>query len=140
MRSGRPASWLRPVIFHGQNPITLTGIVLTTTSAATMVLYRLYVLMIGGGGEKNPYAGIVIFLILPAFFVLGLILMPVGELLRWHRLRRRGELPTVYSHFDLADPVFRKTAVLVAVATLLNNVQAIYTHNVFPEVDVTWGT
>jgi hypothetical protein len=120
MRSGRPTSWLRPVIFHGQNPITLTGIVLTTTSAATIVLYWLYVLMLGGGGEKNPYAGIVIFLILPAFFVIGLILMPVGGLLRWHRLRRRGELPTVYPHVDLSDPVFRKTAALVAVATLLN--------------------
>jgi nitrate/TMAO reductase-like tetraheme cytochrome c subunit len=120
MRLDGLVSWIRPITYLGRNPITLTGVVLTTTSALTMVVYWLYVLMLGGGAERYPYAGIVIFLILPAFFVLGLILMPIGGLLRRHQLLKRGELPTVYPRIDLADPVLRKAVVLVTVATLLN--------------------
>jgi nitrate/TMAO reductase-like tetraheme cytochrome c subunit len=120
MRLDGLVSWIRPITYLGRNPITLTGVVLTTTSALTMIAYWLYVLMLGGGAERYPYAGIVIFLILPAFFVLGLILMPIGGLLRRHQLLKRGELPTVYPRIDLADPVLRKAVVLVTVATLLN--------------------
>jgi nitrate/TMAO reductase-like tetraheme cytochrome c subunit len=120
MRFDGLASWIRPVTYLGRNPITLTGVVLTTTSAFTMILYWLYVLMLGGGAERYPYAGIVIYLILPAIFVLGLLLMPVGGLLRRHQLLKKGELPTVYPRIDLADPVLRNAAVLVGVATLLN--------------------
>jgi nitrate/TMAO reductase-like tetraheme cytochrome c subunit len=120
MRLDGLVSWIRPITYLGRNPITLTGVVLTTTSAFTMIAYWLYVLMLGGGAERYPYAGIVIFLILPAFFVLGLILMPIGGLLRRHQLLKRGELPTVYPRIDLADPVLRKAVVLVTVATLLN--------------------
>jgi NapC/NirT cytochrome c family, N-terminal region len=119
-RYDRLASWLRPLVYLGQNPTTLTGVVLTTTSALTMVLYWFYVLVLGGGGARNPYAGIVIFLILPTIFILGLILIPAGGLLRRYQLRRAGELPTAYPHVDLADPILRKAAVLVGLATFLN--------------------
>ena len=78
------ASWLRPISYIGRNPISLTGGVLTTTSALTMIAFWLYVLVLGGGAQRYPYAGIVIYLILPGIFVLGLILMPVGGLLRRH--------------------------------------------------------
>jgi len=85
-----------------------------------MIVYWFYVLLLGGGAEKYPYAGIVLFLILPAFFVLGLILMPIGGLLRRHKLSKSGELPTVYPRFNLADPIVRKTALLVVLATFIN--------------------
>ncbi|MGB8476525.1 MAG: NapC/NirT family cytochrome c [Candidatus Acidiferrum sp.] len=85
-----------------------------------MIAFWLYVLVLGGGAQRYPYAGIVIYLILPGIFVLGLILMPVGGLLRRHYLVKRGELPTVYPHIDFADPLFRNAVVLVAVATFFN--------------------
>ncbi len=85
-----------------------------------MIVYWFYVILLGGGAERYPYAGIVLFLILPAFFVLGLILMPIGGLLRRHQLSKRGDLPEVYPRIDLADPIVRNAAVLVVLATFLN--------------------
>jgi nitrate/TMAO reductase-like tetraheme cytochrome c subunit len=120
MRFDRLAVWLRPIAYLGRNPITLTGAVLTTTSAITMIVYWIFVVLLGGGAATNPYAGIVFFLMLPAVFVLGLILMPVGGFLRRHGLKRKSELPTEYPHIDLADPLLRKAAGLVVAATFLN--------------------
>jgi nitrate/TMAO reductase-like tetraheme cytochrome c subunit len=120
MPTDHSTSWLRRLAYVGRNPITLTGAVLTTTSAFTMIAFWLYVILLGGGAARYPYAGIVIFLILPVIFVLGLILMPIGWFLRRRELRRKGELPTVYPRIDLADPAYRKAFEVVGVATILN--------------------
>jgi nitrate/TMAO reductase-like tetraheme cytochrome c subunit len=120
MRADRLALWVRPLAYLGRNPITLTGVVLTTTSAITMITYWVFEIMIGGGADRYPYAGIVLFLALPAVFILGLILIPIGGLWRRAQLRRRGELPAVYPRVDLADPLFRRAVILIGVATFLN--------------------
>ncbi len=120
MRLDRLASWLRPIAYLGRNPISLTGGVLTSASAITLLGYWLLVILLGGGAGTYPYAGILFFLILPAIFVLGLLLIPIGEFLRRHQLQKKGELPSVYPHLDLADPFFRKAALLVAGATFVN--------------------
>src|SRR5581483_9304455 len=51
--------------------LTSVGVVLTTGSAAVflILLFQQF---------ENPYVGIIVFLIIPAIFVLGLILMPIG--------------------------------------------------------------
>jgi NapC/NirT cytochrome c family, N-terminal region len=56
---------------HG---LTSVGVVLTTASAAVflVLVFQRF---------NNPYIGIIVFLIVPAVFVLGLILMPVGVFL-----------------------------------------------------------
>ena len=72
--------WARPVYFLGQNPTTLVGAVLTTSTALTMIIFWFYALFLPG--PPHPYAGILMFLILPGFFLLGLFLMPVGVILR----------------------------------------------------------
>jgi hypothetical protein len=120
MRLDRLASWLGPIAYLGKNPITLIGVVLTTTSAITLIVYWLFLILLGGGAATYPYAGIVFFLLLPAIFVLGLLLMPIGELLRRRELLKKGELPSVYPRLDLADPALRNAGVFVGVATLLN--------------------
>jgi nitrate/TMAO reductase-like tetraheme cytochrome c subunit len=51
--------------------LTSVGAVLTTASAAVFLLLFFQ-------RFNNPYAGIILFLIVPALFVLGLILMPTG--------------------------------------------------------------
>src|SRR5690242_364509 len=51
--------------------LTSVGTVLTTASAAVFLLLFFQ-------RFNNPYIGIILFLIVPALFVLGLILMPVG--------------------------------------------------------------
>ena len=72
-------NWLRPLLFLGNNPISLIGGALTTASA--MILIGFWVVDIfGRGGPASPYVGIIIDLCLPALFVLGLLLIPIGNL------------------------------------------------------------
>jgi hypothetical protein len=73
-------TWLRDVISAStRNPLSLSGAILATASAAIIVTLLLLELF---GGEVNPYAGLLVFLILPGVFVLGLVLIPIGILRR----------------------------------------------------------
>ena len=78
-------SWLRPALFFGNNPISLAGGAITTASGITMISYWLAEL--AGQLSDNPYLGIIFFLILPALFLLGLALIPIGIFLRRRKLQ-----------------------------------------------------
>ncbi len=110
--------WLRPAVYLGQNPLSLAGAVLTTSTAITLVTFWAY--LIERGGAVHPYTGIVFFLILPAIFAFGLILMPLGALLRRRKLRNLGELPDHYPQIDFRSPLLRRAAALVSGLTLVN--------------------
>src|SRR6478672_6569849 len=110
--------WARPILFLGQNPITLIGAVITTSSAFTIILFWLYELV--HRGPVQPYAGIVIFMILPGVFVAGLLLMPIGGLWRRYRLVREGKLPHVYPSFDLRRPALQRAVLWIAGMTFVN--------------------
>lgn len=112
-------NWLRPFLFFGNNPISLIGGAITSASALTLIGFWV-VQIFGHGGSTNPYLGILIDLFLPALFVLGLILIPVGMLLRRRYLRKLDRLPTTYPQIDLADPIFRHGIVFVCIATFIN--------------------
>ena len=115
---GTIRGWLRLLYFLGQNPLSLAGAVLTTSSAATLVAFWFYEFFLPG--PPHPYIGILLFLILPGIFVLGLLLMPAGILLRRRRLAARGELLEVYPAISLREPMVRHAILFVAVATFLN--------------------
>ncbi len=110
--------WLRPAVYLGQNPISMIGAVLTTSAAITMLGFWGFELV--HAGPARPYAGIVFFFILPAIFVLGLLLMPLGGLLRRFRLRQQGKLPHVYPTIDLRQPMLQRALALVVVMTFVN--------------------
>jgi hypothetical protein len=110
--------WLRPAVYLGQNPLSLIGAILTTSAAITMLVFWGYELV--KTGPTRPYAGIVFFFILPAIFLLGLLLMPVGGLLRRYSLRRQGRLPHVYPTIDLRQPLLQRAFILVVVMTFVN--------------------
>jgi hypothetical protein len=110
--------WSRPLYFLGQNPTTLAGAVLTTSTALTMIAFWFYDVVLPG--PPHPYVGILIFLILPGFFLLGLALIPLGIWLRRMSLRKSGELPAIYPAIDLSLPLVRQGMVYVAGATALN--------------------
>jgi nitrate/TMAO reductase-like tetraheme cytochrome c subunit len=114
----RLSLWLRPAVYLGQNPVSLTGAVLTTSAAVTLLTFWAY--LIERGGAVHPYTGIIFFLILPAVFATGLILMPLGALLRRRKLRARGELPERYPQVDLRNPALRRAAALVSGLTFVN--------------------
>jgi hypothetical protein len=114
----RLTAWLRPLAYMGRNPVTMVGAVLTTSAALTLVGF--WALEVFGGRPTHPYAGIFLFLILPAVFVLGLLLIPLGALWRRRTLRARGQLPPSYPSLDFSQPFLRDAALLVLAATVVN--------------------
>ena len=111
-------NWARLIYFLSQNVISLTGVVLTTSTAITMIAFWIYDFMLQG--PPHPYVGILIFLILPGLFVLGLLLIPLGILLRRRKLTGAGELPTADPEIDLKVPIVRSGLLFIGVATVLN--------------------
>jgi hypothetical protein len=100
----------------GRNVLTMVGGSLATVSAVLILV----LLVLGGlGYYESPYAGILVFLILPAVFVAGLVLIPVGH---WWARRRgtpaaeEGTFPTL----DFNRPAVRRTAGLVVGLTAIN--------------------
>jgi hypothetical protein len=114
----RIRDWSQPIYFLGQNPITLAGAVVTTSTALTTMAFWFYDIFLPG--PPHPYIGILVFLILPGIFVLGLLLIPLGIWLRRRSLRGSGNLPGVYPAIDLHLPVVRRAFEWVILATVLN--------------------
>ena len=114
----RIRDWSLPIYFLGQNPITLAGAVIATSAALTTIAFWFYEIFLPG--PPHPYIGILVFLTLPAIFVLGLLLIPLGIWLRHRTLRRTGQLPAVFPAIDLRLPVVRRTLEWVVMATGLN--------------------
>lgn len=110
--------WARLIYYLSQNTLSLIGVVLTTSAAITLIGFWIYDFMLPG--PPHPYIGILLFLILPGLFVLGLLLIPVGILIRRSKLRAAGELPTLYPAIDFTVPMVRNGLLFVAVATVLN--------------------
>src|SRR5713226_13414 len=110
--------WARPLFFLAQNPMSLIGVVLTTSAALTLIAFFFYDFVLPG--PPHPYIGILIFLILPGIFAMGLVLIPIGILLRRRRLLAKGELLDIYPEINLRQPVVRQGILLVGMATFLN--------------------
>src|SRR5262245_16804644 len=104
---------LRPIAALTRNRITLAGAVLTTSSALTMIGFWIAELLLARA--VHPYAGLILFLVLPALFVLGLLLIPIGFL--WERRKRKDPLA---ARVDVREPRVRQALTLLAVATGVN--------------------
>jgi nitrate/TMAO reductase-like tetraheme cytochrome c subunit len=111
-------NWVRPALFFGNNPISLAGGAITSAAGATMVGFWLEQMF--GRPDDNPYMGIIFFLILPAFFVLGLLIIPVGVFFRRRKLKAAGQIPAVFPKIDFNDRIFRHGVDIVLVATIVN--------------------
>ena len=114
----RIQGWSQPIYFLGQNTVTLAGAVITTSTALATVAFWFYEIFLPG--PPHPYIGILFLLIFPGIFVLGLLLILLGILLRLRSLRAKGELPKTFPPIDLHLPVVRRTLEWVALATVLN--------------------
>jgi nitrate/TMAO reductase-like tetraheme cytochrome c subunit len=114
----RTASWFRPAAYLGRNLLTLTGAVVTTSSASTLIAFWLFDIAIGG--TIHPYVGLIFFLILPAIFVIGLLMMPLGALLRRRKLAKAGQLPIKYPQIDFSVAAIRQVVSWVAALTVVN--------------------
>ena len=85
------------------------GAIVTTTSAVIFLTFAFQ-------SFSNPYYGIVVFLVFPAFFVLGLILVPAGV---WRCSKRRGGLRNIPS-VDVTGPAAIRFFGLLGLLTVIN--------------------
>jgi hypothetical protein len=100
-----------------RHPIGFLGVNLTTLAGVLLV-----VLLVSSsfGMEPNPYLGAVTFLILPALFLGGLALIPLGSWLYRRRLARQHAVGTLFPVFDLNAPTMRNRLLLVGALTVFN--------------------
>ncbi len=100
-----------------RHPVALVGVVVTTVSAAVFLALAGAAL---AGLLRNPYAGLVVFVALPALFLLGLLLIPLGMWLQRRRvawgLADAAEWPVV----DLGVTRVRRTVLAVLCLTGVN--------------------
>jgi hypothetical protein len=103
-----------------KNALGIAGASLTTISAVLIVSLAVAAAL---GFVGSPYVGIVAFLILPAFFVLGLLLIPLGSHLARRRARlaaERGEEIPPLPVIDLNEARVRRFVVIFMGLTGLN--------------------
>jgi hypothetical protein len=98
----------------------IVGTALTTASACIfLTLFAISALGYHGG----PYQGILSFVIVPGFFVLGLLLIPVGVWTHRRKMRRAAAAGVVVADFpvlDLNQGSTRKVVLLVLALTAVN--------------------
>ena len=115
----RMALWGRTIFrVLGQNRVSQAGVVVTTAVGISMVF--LWVMELLRGGHAHPYAGIILFFILPGLFVFGLLLIPAGFVLQRRRDRKEGRASEPPPPIDLSAPKIRRVLTFVALATLAN--------------------
>jgi hypothetical protein len=105
-----------PLIYLANNPLSLIGVVLTTSGgAAWLFLLPTYL-----GGQEHPYLDLLTVLALPALFFCGLLLIPLGIRIREKRERRTGAYPSSFPAVSWKNKAFRRLITFVGAATFAN--------------------
>ena len=99
-----------------RNPISAIGIALTTAAG---LLFVFLLLAQFAGFLDGPYAGIVVFIMVPALFVVGLVFIPIGVSIE-RRRARAGLAPPAWPSINLNEPAIRRTVLFIAGATVVN--------------------
>ena len=117
MTDAAPPPARRPLIPDAaRNPISLAGVALTTVSALAFILYYLAEAF---DLVRTPYGGLYGFIFVPALFVLGLVLIPLG-IWRENRRRRQGKAPWRWPILDFNRAATRRMTAAIIVLTLVN--------------------
>src|SRR5512140_3569895 len=107
-------------ILFTRSIVSLVGSILTTV--AFVVFVSLFAIE-SFGHVGGPYLGIMAFLIVPAIFVVGLVLIPIGIWRQRVKERRReaaGQAPSIAPVLDFNQPRTRNIAFVVVVLTTVN--------------------
>ncbi len=99
-----------------RNPFSIVGVLITTMSA---LAFLVFVALEAFDLLASPYSGLLGYILIPALFALGLLLIPLG-MWREDRRRREGRAAWTWPAIDLARPTTRRVALAVAVLTLVN--------------------
>jgi hypothetical protein len=101
----------------GRHPLAIAGALITTASAVVFIALFIADLL---GLLENPYSGLVVFIALPALFVLGLLLIPLGMWLQQRKLQHDPTASTGWPVIDLGQPVVRRRTLLFVALTSVN--------------------
>ena len=118
----------RPVGYRFRNWISWSGLLL---AASSLFSFLLLFAIDQFAGHRNPYAGILAYVVAPGFFILGCVLAFFGALLQWRRDRRAvAAAEPLAIKIDLARPrdrkilgVFAAAAVVMLFVTALGSYQ-----------------
>jgi hypothetical protein len=114
--STRRQAGLRGFVTALRHSLSRIGVGLTTACA---LLFLFLLLIRSIGLLDNPYSGILVFILVPAFFVIGLLLIPIGRWLeRWRSAP--GVAAPEWPRLDLNNPAIRRAVFLVVAATFVN--------------------
>ncbi len=102
-----------------RHPVAIAGALITTVSA---VVFLALVIAALAQLFDNPYAGLIIFVAIPALFVLGLLLIPLGMWLQRRKLARDPGAPADWPVLDFRQASVRRRALLFAALTSVNAV------------------
>ncbi|MCP4899153.1 MAG: cytochrome C [bacterium] len=114
------SEFMHRMLNFANNPTTIIGFTLTTISG---LLLLIFVLVEFAGHGHNPYTSAFAFLILPALFIFGLMVMPVGMLRLRRRLLAEGTSAEELDRFprlDFNDPNLRRVATVIIILTTVN--------------------
>jgi hypothetical protein len=100
-----------------RHPLAITGALITTASAVAFIALAIAVL---AGLFENPYAGLVVFIALPALFVIGLLLIPAGMSLQRRKLERDPGAAADWPVVDFRLAGVRRTALVITALTAVN--------------------
>jgi len=98
-----------------RHPLAIAGAALTTAAAAVFIALVIAEL---AGWLENPYAGLIVFVLVPAVFVLGLLLIPLGMRLQRRKLAAGDTVEWPIVDFRLAS--VRRATLLVTALTAVN--------------------
>ena len=98
------------------NPVSLAGAWITTLA---VFAFLTYLALEAFGLISSPYAGLFGFVVVPLFFVAGLVLIPLGIWLEARR-RRRGRSAWAWPSIDLGQSRTRAVIGTVIVLTIIN--------------------
>lgn len=104
-----------PTLFR--NYLSFAGALVVAASLASIFLLFLIELT---KAAENPYLGIVTYVILPAFLILGILIIVAGMLIERRRRRRRPDAEiAAYPKIDLNDPRQRRVALSLVVVSFI---------------------
>jgi hypothetical protein len=109
------------LVHLSNNWISLIGVVLVTSST----IFWIFLLPTTMSQDvDNPYVGILAFLMVPAAFLGGLALIPLGIFLRFRQEHRKGSYPKNFPALNWRNVELRRLITFVGVTTVANLVIA----------------
>jgi hypothetical protein len=113
----RARVWLSPLVYLSNNLLSLIGVVAVTFAG---ILWLLLLPITLRGARLHPYVGILVYMLLPALFLAGLVLIPLGIHLNRRRQQKQGIYPSNFPPLDLKNREFRKLIMFIGGTTILN--------------------